>query len=180
MPNPVSTRSTRPPWVWNMSWRIVPLTSCGRSPHPIGWLSSPNLALVAVILASIWIGIPFNMVLLYSGLEEVPQDLYEAARVDGANGYRTFRHVTLPSIRNVSAIVLMLGFVYTMRAFDQIYIMTQGGPANGSQVFATWSYILSFSENNFGQGAAVGDLLMIVSLLCTLLYMRAYGKEHFA
>jgi multiple sugar transport system permease protein len=134
------------------------------------------MALVTVIIASIWIGIPFNMVLLYGGYQEIPRQLFEAARVDGAGPFRTFRHIAFPMLRNVSSVVVLLGIIYTMKAFDQIYVMTGGGPANGTQVLSTWSYVLSFTDLNFGQGAAVGNMMMAISLICAVIYVRLYGR----
>jgi len=152
------------------------LTGTGLVSHPVDWLSSPHMALVTVIIASIWIGIPFNMVLLYGGYQEIPRQLFEAARVDGAGPFRTFRYIAFPMLRNVSSVVVLLGIIYTLKAFDQIYVMTGGGPANGTQVLSTWSYVLSFTNLNFGQGAAVGNMLMAVSLVCALIYVRLYGR----
>lgn len=148
--------------------------------QPVQWFSSPHMALVTVVLASIWIGIPFNMVLLYGGLQEVPAQVLEAAKVDGAGRLRTFWHVTLPLLRNVALVVLLLGIIFTVKAFDQIYVMTGGGPANGTQVLSTWSYILSFTDLNFGQGAAVGNMMMAISLVCAGSYVRLYGRARLA
>ena len=136
------------------------------------------MAMAAVIIASIWIGIPFNMVLLYGGLQEIPRQLFEAARVDGASAFQMFRRVTFPMLRNVSSVVVLLGIIFTIKAFDQIYIMTRGGPANGTQVLSTWSYILSFTNLNFGQGAAVGNMLMAIALICAVIYIRLYGRAN--
>ena len=152
------------------------LTGVGIVSQPIQWLSTAHMALFTVILASIWIGIPFNMVLLYSGIQEIPTPLFEAARVDGAGGLRIFWNITLPMLRNVSAVVVLLGIIYTTKAFDQIYVMTGGGPANATQVLSTWSYTLSFLDNNFGQGAAVGNLMIGISLVCAFIYIRLYGR----
>jgi multiple sugar transport system permease protein len=154
------------------------LTGLGLVSQPVGWLTSPHMAMATVILASIWIGIPFNMVLLYGGLQEIPRQLFEAARVDGANAFQMFRRITFPMLRNVSSVVVLLGIIYTIKAFDQIYIMTGGGPANGTQVLSTWSYLLSFSNLNFGQGAAVGNMLMAIALICAVIYIRLYGRTN--
>lgn len=137
-----------------------------------GWLTSTSLALVAVVLVNIWIGIPFNATILYGGLQDIPAELYEAAALDGATGRRAFRHVTWPLLRPVVGVVLVLGVVYTLRVLDIILGLTGGGPANATQTMATQSYQLSFVEFDFGQGAALGNLLVLVSLLCALVYLR--------
>jgi len=144
----------------------------------VNWLTSPTWSLVAVIIANIWIGIPFNLVILYSGLQNIPADVLEVAALDGAGGWKTFRHITFPLLRPVSAIVLLLGFVYTLKVFDIIWIMTRGGPASSSTTLSTWSYQLGFGSllPHFGAAAAVGNILIVVALFFGLLYIR-YERE---
>ncbi|SDT80092.1 carbohydrate ABC transporter permease [Actinoplanes derwentensis] len=141
---------------------------------PVNWLTSPDWALTSVIIANIWIGIPFNLVVLYSGLQAIPAEVHEAAAIDGANGWQRFWRVTFPLLRPVSAITLLLGLVYTLKVFDLIWIMTKGGPADASTTFATWSYRFSFGSllPEFGPGAAVGNLLILMALVFGLLYIR--------
>ena len=139
----------------------------------IPWLSSTSWALPAVILTNIWIGIPFNLVILHGGLRAIPASLYEAAELDGANAWQRFRHVTWPLLRPVTGIVLMLGLVYTIKVFDVIMVVTGGGPANATQTLTTWSYGLSFHDFAFGQGAAVGTVLIVVATFFGLLYLRS-------
>jgi multiple sugar transport system permease protein len=133
---------------------------------PVDWLTSPTWALVSVTVANIWVGIPFNLVLLYSGLQDVPEVLYEAAALDGANAWRRFRYVTFPLLRPVSAITLTLGLIYTLKVFDVIWIMTRGGPVDASTTLAVWSYRFAFGSPlpRFGPGAAVGSILMLIAL----------------
>jgi multiple sugar transport system permease protein len=138
-----------------------------------GWLTSTSLALIAVIAVNIWIGIPFNTTILYGGLQDVPDELYEAAALDGATGWRAFRYVTWPLLRPVVNVVLVLGVVYTIKVLDIILGLTGGGPANATQTIATQSYHLSFQEFRFGQGAAMGNVLIVISLVFALLYLRA-------
>jgi multiple sugar transport system permease protein len=146
---------------------------------PVDWLTSPHWALTSVVIANIWIGIPFNLVILYSGLQNIPADLYEAAALDGAGPWQVFRRITFPLLRPVSAITLLLGLVYTLKVFDIIWIMTKGGPADSSTTFATWSYQLGFGNllPAFGPGAAVGNLLVVAALVFGLVYVRAQRKQ---
>ena len=145
---------------------------------PVDWLTSPHWSLASVIIANIWIGIPFNLVLLYSGLQSIPQGLYEAAALDGASAWQRFRRITFPLLRPVSAITLLLGLIYTLKVFDIIWIMTRGGPVDSSTTFATWSYRLGFGNllPQFGPGAAVGNLLVVIALAFGLIYIRAQRK----
>ncbi|MGQ4435950.1 carbohydrate ABC transporter permease [Streptomyces sp. SAS_260] len=146
---------------------------------PVNWLTSPSWSLASVIIANIWIGVPFNLVVLYSGLQSIPAGLYEAAALDGAGAWRRFWSITFPLLRPVSAITLLLGLVYTLKVFDIIWIMTKGGPADASTTFATWSYQLGFGNllPAFGPGAAVGNLLVVVALVFGLIYVRVQRKQ---
>ncbi len=140
---------------------------------PVPWLTSPQWALPAVIVTNIWIGIPFNLVILHGGLRAIPDVLYEAAALDGAGPWQRFRHITWPLLRPVTGVVLMLGLVYTIKVFDVIMVVTRGGPANASQTLTTWSYNLSFQQFQFGQGAAVGNILIAATTVFGLLYLRS-------
>ncbi|MER5447626.1 sugar ABC transporter permease [Streptomyces sp. NPDC002766] len=146
---------------------------------PVGWLTSPDWALTSVIVANIWIGIPFNLVILYSGLQNIPAELYEAASLDGASAWQQFRRITFPLLRPVSAVTLLLGLVYTLKVFDLIWIMTKGGPGDASSTLATWSYQLGFGTllPKFGPGAAVGNILILIALVFGLLYIRVQRRQ---
>jgi multiple sugar transport system permease protein len=145
--------------------------------EPLAWLTDPRLAPYSVLIANIWIGIPFNMVILYGGLQTVPDVLYEAATIDGANTWQEFRYVSWPLLRPVSTVVLLLGLIYTLKVFDVIMAITRGGPANVSQTLNTWAYSLSFTTLDFGLGAAAGDILMVVVLIFGLIYLRYAARE---
>ena len=141
-------------------------------PDSVPWLSSPNVALVSVILVNIWLGIPFNMTILYGGLQGIPDELYEAASLDGATGWKAFRNITWPNLRPVVSVVLVLGVVYTLKVLDIVIGLTGGGPANATQTLATNSYHESFVVFDFGAGAAISDILVVISLIFTVVYLR--------
>ena len=153
------------------------LRSLGLIERPLAWLIDPHLAPISVLIANIWIGIPFNMVILYGGLQNIPDTLYEAAMIDGASAWQKFRYVTWPLLRPVSTVVLLLGLIYTLKVFDVIMSITRGGPANVSQTLNTWAYSLSFTSLDFGLGAAAGDILMLVVLVFGLVYLRYAARE---
>jgi multiple sugar transport system permease protein len=155
----------------------VMLQSLGIIDAPIPWLTSPDVALVSVILVNIWLGIPFNLTLLYSGLQDIPEELYEAGALDGATGWKAFWHITWPNLRAVVSVVLMLGVIYTLKALDIILGLTQGGPANATQTIATQSYQRSFVEFKFGQGAALSNILILVSLVFAIVYLSATRRR---
>ena len=139
---------------------------------PVPWLNSPSVALIAVIGVNIWIGIPFNVTLLYSGLAEIPDELYEAGQLDGATGWRSFWYITWPNLRAVASVLLMLGVVYTIKVLDIILGLTGGGPANATQTLATQSYEKSFIDFRFGQGAALSNILIAISFVFAIFYLR--------
>ncbi|WP_062213330.1 carbohydrate ABC transporter permease [Streptomyces sp. NBRC 109706] len=158
--------------VLNSFLELVGLSSDG-----VPWLSSPSVALLSAILVNIWIGIPFNMVILYGGLQEIPRELYEAASLDGAGPWRTFRSVTLPMLRPVVTVVLVLGFMSTVKILDLILALTGGGPADSTQTLGTLTYQLSFMQLDFGQGAVVGNVLILISAVFALLYLRVNRSD---
>jgi multiple sugar transport system permease protein len=139
--------------------------------HPIGFLTSPGPAFVAILIANIWIGIPFFTVLLYSALQDVPVELQEAAMIDGVNAWQRLIRVTLPLIRPVIEVVFILGFVFTVKVFDVVIGLTQGGPANSTQILAPWAYNLSFQQFDYGAGAALNTVLLIIALLAAPVYI---------
>ncbi|MFF0160652.1 carbohydrate ABC transporter permease [Streptomyces sp. NPDC005263] len=166
-------------WMFNSESGVVNYFLHFVGVDPVGWLTSPDWALTSVIIANIWIGIPFNLVILYSGLQNIPAELYEAASLDGASTWQVFRRITFPLLRPVSAITLLLGLVYTLKVFDLIWIMTKGGPSDTSSTLATWSYQLGFGTllPKFGPGAAVGNLLILIALVFGLLYIRVQRRQ---
>ncbi|MET8117711.1 sugar ABC transporter permease [Micromonospora sp. NPDC005189] len=146
----------------------------------VNWLTSPGWSLTSVIIANVWIGIPFNLVVLYSGLQAIPTEMYEASALDGASSWQRFWSITFPLLRPVSAITLLLGLIYTLKVFDIIWIMTRGGPTGSSATLATWSYRLGFGNllPEFGPGAAVGNLLIVLALIAGLVYIRLERRRH--
>ena len=135
---------------------------------PFPWLSDPDYALPATIVANIWIGFPFNFILLYAGMRSIPEDVYEAAKIDGASFWERVAFITLPLLKPVSVAVLMLGTIYTVKVFDVVWIMTGGGPANGTHLLSTYAYQVGFSVLNFGEAAAIATLLVVLVLLLNL------------
>ena len=122
---------------------------------PQQWLADPNMAMVTVIIANIWKAFPFVAVTILAGLAAIPDELYDAARVDGASVLRRFRHVTLPQLRNVILIIILLMIVWTFNYFDLVYVMTGGGPGRATEILVTYIYKLGFVQTRFDYAAAV-------------------------
>ena len=155
----------------------VVLKSLGIINESVGWLIKQDTAIFGPIIANSWIGIPFNMLLLITGLAGIPDEIYESASIDGASTLQKFRHVTLPLMKPAIMAVLILGFVYTFKVFDLIFVMTGGGPVNATEVLSTFSYRLSFSYYYFGQGAAVANILFFILFCVALIYLKLINKE---
>ncbi|MEQ4723961.1 sugar ABC transporter permease [Nonomuraea sp. B19D2] len=166
-------------WMLNSDNGIVNAALQAFGIGQINWLTSPDTSLLAVTIANIWLGIPFNLVILYAGLQNIPADLYEAAGLDGANGRQRFWRITFPLLRPVSAITLLLGLIYTLKVVDIIWIMTKGGPADASTTLAIWSYREAFGtgQPDFSPAAAVGNLLILIAFAAGLLHVRLQRKE---
>jgi multiple sugar transport system permease protein len=147
------------------------LVSLGLVHHPIQWLNDPHLAFWTILIANIWLGVPFFTLLLYSALQDVPTEIKEAAVIDGAGPWQRLRLLIVPIILPVIEVTLLLGFVFTVKVFDVVVGLTGGGPANSTQLITTWSYNLSFQVFSFGEGAALNNVLLVLALICSPLYL---------
>jgi multiple sugar transport system permease protein len=154
------------------------LTGLGVVGERIFWVSDPNVALYAIIIANVWLGIPFNMLLLSVGLANIPRDIYEAAELDGAGAWERFRSITLPMMRSTLGAVLALGVIFTLQQFDIIAAMTQGGPANASNVAQYWSWQMSFETYEISMGSVVSVLMIVLVVAVAIVYVRSTRHEH--
>lgn len=165
-------------WMLNGQYGVINLLlNLGPLEAGRAWLTDPTTALIGVIVANIWVGIPFNMVLLLAGLQGISLSLYEAAKIDGANAIQRFLYVTLPQLRPVIAIVLLLGFIYTFKVFDLIFVMTGGGPVNATTVLPIYVYDVLFEFFRFGRGAAASILVLVLPIIISLVYLRLLRRE---
>lgn len=143
----------------------------------IEWLTSSGTAMIALIIANVWIGIPFNMILISTGLTTIPTELYESAAIDGANKRQSFFKITLPLLRPTIESVLILGFIYTFKVYDLVYVMTGGGPVNSTQMLSTYSYKKSFEMFQYSMGATIANILLIILMVVGVFYIKATNKE---
>jgi len=144
---------------------------------PIEWLIQEHNAMWSIIIANTWVGVPFNMILLTTGLITIPKDVYESAAMDGANAIQKFFRITLPLLKPTITSLLILGFIYTFKVFDLVVVMTNGGPVDATEMLSTYSYKLSFGEFNFSQGAAVANILFVILFIISLGYLKMVSKE---
>src|SRR5262249_11359494 len=136
------------------------------------WLGDRRTALLSIFVASVWQTVGFSMVLFLAGLQNVSQTLVEAAHIDGADRWMVFRHVTLPALRPTITVVLILSIINSLKAFDIVYGMTGGGPAQSTQMLAMWSYTQALQLGNFGNGSAISVVLLLITIAIVIPYLR--------
>jgi multiple sugar transport system permease protein len=168
-------------WSWILAGDFGVLNSVLRGlgiiQSNIFWKSDPSFSIWAVVIANIWLGLAFNMLLLSVGLAAIPRDLYEAAELDGANAWQRFWTITLPMMRSTIGAVLSLGLIGTLQQFDLFPALTEGGPANTSNVAGYWSWQLSFQLYDFAKGATVSVMMFVLVLFASILYVRSTRHE---
>lgn len=155
-------------WIYQPSFGILD-SVLGRS---TAWLSTPHLAMWSLIIANVWLGFPFWMIMLTSGLKTVPHELYEAATIDGANTWDKFLHVTLPGIRTILELTTLLAFIFTTNSFGFMQLLTGGGPGDATTTVPYAIYSFAFDQQDIGGAAALSVLLTIVMSLVVVLYFR--------
>lgn len=159
-----------------INWTLVYL---GVTKTGLQWLSKPHLAMISVILVNIWRGLPFFAITILAGLVSIPKELYEAAETDGAGAWTKFRHVTLPMIKPVLAIVILFSTIFTLSDFNIVFILTRGGPMNMTHLFGTLSYNIGIVGGKIGEGAAISLFLFPFLLAVVYLQLRVVKKEEF-
>ena len=164
-------------WMYHPSLGLLNFMLEGLGLGTPDWLGDRNIALYSVFVPHIWTATGPNMILFLAGLQTIPGDLIDAAKVDGANRPQVFRHVTLPSLKQISIIVVALTIINSLKVFDLIYSMTFGGPGQATQVLASWSYFQAFNLRNFGTGMAVAMVLLAVTLLVVVPYLLWSSRE---
>ncbi len=144
---------------------------------PQYWLGNVHLALPSIIVLSIWQGAGFQMVIFLAGLQGIPSSHYEAAQIDGANKWQLFRDVTFPGLRNTTIFVIMVTTIFSLRVFDQIYLLTQGGPLNATSSIMYLAVSQAYDQNNVGQGAAISVVLCFIILLLSLVQRQVLRER---
>ncbi|HST21040.1 MAG TPA: sugar ABC transporter permease [Blastocatellia bacterium] len=179
-----------PPVVVGVVWRLMlnpdfgavngTLKSVGINTDALTWTASPTLAFASVIAVDIWQWTPFMFLVLLAGLQAIPQEPYEAAMIDGANWWQTFLHVTLPMLRPAMLIALLLRTMDLLRVFDQIFILTEGGPGFATETVSLYIYRSAFRFFDFGYAAAMSFVLLIVTNMISAGYIRLLQKQEAA
>ena len=161
-------------WSFNGEYGVVNdvLMKLGIIKNGIAWLGTPGLSLVVVILAMIWIGIPFFGIMILAALQSIPDEIYEAADMDGCGMFRKFFSLTLPYIKPTVIMTILLRTIWIFNSFDLVVIVTQGGPANYSQTLPSYMYTKAFSGYDFGLAGAFGVLLMVILGVYAVLFLK--------
>ena len=143
----------------------VIVKAIGLTPPRLGWLGDPNISIWMVLITAAWANVGFQMVLILAGLQSIPKQLYEAAALDGAKGIKAFWYITLPGIRNILIVAVLITTIGALKVFDFIFVMTGGGPANATQVLGTYIYLQAFSLGNMGYADAISIILLVIALI---------------
>lgn len=166
-------------WMYDGQFGIIShvLVLLGILEKPIVWLANVNTALPAVILEHAWKSFPFVAIMLLAAMQTIPDDLYEAASLDGAGGWHKFWNVTLPSIRSTVAITMLLSAIWAFNSFDVIWLMTEGGPAGRTDTLTTYVYKATFMAFDLGKAAAIAVLMFIGMFFLVMLYLRSIRRN---
>lgn len=161
-------------WIYHSNYGVLNalLLWLGVIDSNVTWLGEPFRALNMLLVVDIWKSTPFIAILLLAALQNIPKSQYRAARMDGANSWQSFMHITLPALRTPLAIATTLQTIWSLRTFDLIYVLTKGGPADGTVVMNFLAYRVTFNFLQFGYGAAIANLIFLSSLALAVLYMR--------
>ncbi|WP_350348889.1 sugar ABC transporter permease [Agromyces sp. G08B096] len=165
-------------WIFNANYGVMNavLEGLGLIQEPQAWLAQPGTAMAAVIIAKTWQSFPWMMVMLLAGLQTVPPELHEAAEIDGAGTIRRFFSITVPQLKGIIGLVILLEFIWNFQHFDIIYVLTGGGPAGSTQTFATAVYETAFHGFDLGHAGAIGLLWMILLMALVVVYVRFSEK----
>jgi multiple sugar transport system permease protein len=165
-------------WILDPTFSVInwSLLHSGLVKENFSWLGNANLAMVSIIAVNTWRGLPFYGITLLAGLQTIPPDLYEAAAIDGASVTQRFRYVTLPVIKPVLIIVTMFSVIFTFSDFQLVYVLTHGGPANATHLFATYAFDIGMSAGVLGMGAAVA-LAMLPALGLLIVALTLYLRR---
>lgn len=167
-------------WIYNANYGILnqALIGLGIIKENIIWLGTPWLALNMILLADIWKAVPFIALLILAGLQNIPSYLYKAARLDGANAWQQFVHVTLPGLKTTIVISVVLQSIWALKVFDLIYVLTKGSPADSTVLLNYLSWRETFSNLDVGYGAAIANVLFLLMFMLALAYIRALRPRH--
>ena len=142
--------------------------------QPIPWLGHPDFSMTAVVVVNVWFGFPLFTLGILAGLQSIPSEQYEVAKIEGANWYQTFWYVTLPNILTIVGILIILRTIWVFNTFDLIYVLTGGGPLNSTMTLPIYSYLIGWKSGLLGETAAVAIFLFLILIIFTYFYFRLF------
>jgi len=168
-------------WMFNSSFGVINylLLQLGVVTRPVSWFTESTPALLAVVAATVWKGYPFFTITLLAGMQSIPRELYEAARVDGASAPKQFWYITVPALRSVMGIAMVISTLWLFRVFDIIYVMTGGGPSRSTETLAIQIYREAFQYFEMGYASAVGMVTLALSIIATFIYLRVSSRSFY-
>ncbi|MFP2925005.1 carbohydrate ABC transporter permease [Pyxidicoccus sp. 3LG] len=161
-------------WMFNPEYGLINRLLAGSE---INWLGAPGYALHAAILVDVWKTTPFVALLVLAGLQGIPEDLYKAARVDGASAWRAFRSITLPLLKPALLLALLFRSLDAFRVFDAIYVLTEGGPANTTETLSIYAYKTLMRSGDFGYGSALSVATFLCVVVLAVVWLKLLGRE---
>ena len=168
-------------WIWLLHPQFGPVNAFLQLLHiinePIAWLSNGTTAMISLVAVFVWKGLPWTFLVLLAGLQTIREDWYEAAKVDGASPWQMFRHITLPALRYVLVIVLVLRTIWTFNSFDMVYLLTGGGPARATLTLPMRVYTAGFREYDIGMSSAIAAVMVVLVVLLSVLMLRVGWVE---
>jgi multiple sugar transport system permease protein len=169
-------------WLLNDNFGVINywLSATGILHEKVSWLGDPRTALLCVIVARVWQFYPFAMVMFLAGLQAIPLEQYEAASVDGASAFKKFFHITLPNLRSVGSVLLLLGVIWSFNDFNMVFVMTRGGPINASMVLPVLVRELSFVHFDLGRGSALSILIFLMLITLSYVYLKVLARKESA
>ncbi|WP_146026645.1 carbohydrate ABC transporter permease [Petrotoga miotherma] len=176
-----------PPIVNALLWKLIynpdygflnsTLINLGLIKDPIYWLISPNLALIALIIANLWQGTAFATIIYLGGLQSIPFELYEASKIDGATKRKTLRYITIPLMKPYTSLLLVMKTILTFKIFEIVYLLTGGGPGGSTTVVSYQIYHAAFEAFKFGKASAMSYILLCIVAIIVFVYQKILGSE---
>lgn len=166
-------------WIFNTNYGVLNrlLMQFGMIEQPIIWMGNARLAMNMLIIADSWRMLPFYAIMFLAGMQSISISMYEAGKIDGANAWKRFFYLTLPSLKPIILSVLIMRTTQLFKVFDIIYMMTKGGPADGTKAISFYIYEQAFSSMNFGYAATLAVIVALITMLLALIYMRVFRNE---
>jgi len=165
-------------WLYDNNFGILNYYLKGMGGKPVEWLTSEGMALISVSIVTVWSYIGYNMILFLAGLQGISVELYEAARIDGANAFQVFFKITLPQLKPICSLIITLTLINTIQIFDQIFVMTNGGPGKATLTLVQYLYGTAFQNFNLGYGSAIGCAILVILVVFVFIQSKLIKTDY--